>query len=155
MRPVSQYGITTNLWAGNVVANTYVLNYLSCHFSECYIACIHFPCSSYWFHSQIHDISNSAIQTPKSQAVTRRVRRAVVSRNSLAYVLVPWCHLGALGRGRGCWGGGKGVTNAVLWGGVFFKGFYVSVWNLDNEQGELDILIDEHPFDIISITKKK
>lgn len=26
---------------------------------------------------------------------------------------------------------------------------------LDNEQGELDIVIDEHAFDIISITKKK
>lgn len=35
----------------------------------------------------------------------------------------------------------------------FFRCFYISVRHLDNEQGELDILIDEHAFDIISITK--
>lgn len=35
----------------------------------------------------------------------------------------------------------------------FFRCFYISVRHLDNEQGELDVLIDEHAFDIISITK--
>lgn len=35
----------------------------------------------------------------------------------------------------------------------FFRCFYVSVQHLDNEQGELGVLIDEHAFDIISITK--
>lgn len=30
---------------------------------------------------------------------------------------------------------------------------FISVQHPDNEQGELDILIDEHAFDIISITK--
>lgn len=35
----------------------------------------------------------------------------------------------------------------------FFRCFYISMRHLDNEQGELDVLIDEHAFDIISITK--
>lgn len=35
----------------------------------------------------------------------------------------------------------------------FFRCSYISMRHLDNEQGELDVLIDEHAFDIISITK--